>query len=377
MMNKNNCDIFLFAGEDSGDLQGEMILKGLLETNPNLDISGVLGPRMRVFPITEIFPMENFRVMGFIDVLKSLRKLRKHFFFIKSQILKLNPKILVLIDYPGFNMRLAKSLRKSGFKGQILQHVCPSVWAWKKGRIKTLERYFNKLICLFPFEKGCFRQSSLETIYIGHPLVNRIKSHLYKDPLFSKQVIAIFPGSRSKEIYNNLPLQLKTAATFVKNSYDIVVSCIHPKYESFIKKQINLYPEVNAHIVSSKDNYDLMRVSKIALATSGTVTLELALHKVPTLVTYFIKPLDFFIARKIFKIDLPHYCIVNYLANKRIFPEFYGPHFKESMLFESFQFMFNNIDEQNLCISRLNVVEKLLYNPTATQDCAQTILSSL
>ncbi len=375
-MDKNNCDIFLFAGEDSGDIQGEMILKGLYKKNPNLKIYGVLGPKMRAFNAVEVLAMEEFRVMGFIDVIKSFNKLRKHFSFVKSEILRLRPKTVVLIDYPGFNLKLAKHLRKNGFKGQLIQHVCPSVWAWKKGRIKTMERYLNKLICLFPFEKKCFKNACLETKYIGHPLVNKIKSYKYEDILLSENVVSIFPGSRDKEILHNLPLQLKTVASFVKDKYNVVISSINPAHEEFIKKQIELYPEVNITILSSDHNYEIMRASKLAVATSGTVTLELALHKVPTLVTYFIKPLDFFIARKIFKIDLPHYCIVNYLASQRIFPEFYGPHFNENMLNETFQFIFENEQEESLCLSRLSTISELLYNPSPSSDCAEAILGT-
>lgn len=375
MMSKTY-DIFLFAGEQSGDIQGEMLLKSLFLARPSLKMAGVLGPKMRTFDIDEILPMEEFNIMGFGEVIKSFKKIWKHFFYLKSTILKLNPKAVIFIDYPGFNLKMAAALRKSGFKGKLIQHVCPSVWAWKKSRIGKMEETLNLLLCLFPFEPKCFDSKSIKTCFIGHPLVNTIKSHTYKN-FAKKEIISIFPGSRDKEIFRNLPLQLKTCAQCIKNSHEIVISCVHPKYEHFIKDQINLYPDIQASIIPSYRNYDIMKASKLSIATSGTVTLELALHKIPTLVTYFISSFDFFLARKIFKIDLPHYCIVNYLANRRIFPEFYGPHFNEKKLIESFNFMLNNPEEEKIVKNNLSSVSHLLYNKTIIQDCAKIILETV
>lgn len=373
-MKASSCDFFIIAGEESGDAQGEMLLKALLSRRPSLKIAGVLGPKMRAFHCHEVLSMEDFNIMGFTAVLQSIGKIWKQFFYLKKQILTLNPQAVIFIDYPGFNLKMAQSLRKSGYRGSLIQHVCPSVWAWKKNRIKLMQKHLDLVLCLFPFEKNCF--DTLETVFVGHPLVNKIKSQKLAG-YDSQDILSIFPGSREKEVFCNLPLQLKTCTFHTKNSTEIVISCARDNFRSFIEKQICQYPSHNISITSSKNNATLMQRSRLALATSGTITLELALYKIPTLVTYFINKFDFFLARKIFKIDLPHYCIVNYLAQKRIFPEFYGPHFCEDMLFETFRFLYDNDEELMAMKQHLSFVSKILYNEKILSDCAEALLKKI
>ncbi len=372
-----SCDLFIFAGEHSGDIQGDLLLKALLATRSGLKIEGVLGPRMRKHCATNLLSMEEFQVMGFTDVIKSLKKLRKHFLFLKRHILKTNPKAVLLIDYPGFNLKLAKSLKKSGYKGKIIHHVCPTIWAWKKGRIKTIEESIDLLLCLFPFEPAYFTKKSPKALFVGHSLANKVLSFEDKKPLFDKPIISIFPGSREKEIFKNFPLQLKACSNYLKANETLVISEIDPKYRQFFEQEIIKYPNLNAQIVSSEYNYSIMRASKLSIATSGTITLELALHRVPTVVTYFIKPIDFFLARKIFRIDLPHYCIVNLLAKRRLFPECYGPHFCENMVFNAFEKLYNNKKQQDQLKIDLAQISKLLYNEEIESTCSTAVLEQI
>ncbi|PCI95677.1 lipid-A-disaccharide synthase [Candidatus Aerophobetes bacterium] len=366
------CDIFVFAGEASGDHLGSELIRALLSKNKNLKISGVLGPLMREENASSLLEMEEFQVMGFIDVVKALPKLFKLFKKTRELIINAQPKALVLIDYPGFNLRMAKSLKKRGFKAPIIQYVCPSVWAWKSGRIKTMEKFLDHLICLFPFEPSCFAKTKLEATFIGHPLAKKIKEYQYKENLFNfkKPVLSIFPGSRKNEIERNLPLMFEMAKKHTKGMYDIAVSCASknriPLITSIIKN--------DATLISSCHNYELMKASSFAFAVSGTITLELALHKLPSIVTYAIRPFDFFLARKIFRIDLPHYCIANYTASVRMFPEFYGPHFNKEMLNETLSFMLENEEELSLCKRRCENLQKIFEKKEPNQLSAKVIL---
>ena len=163
-------DLFIATGEMSGDLHGAKLIHELLALQPNLQIGAVAGPKMRELPITEFFPMESLRVMGFIDVFLALPKLARQFFAIRNQILKLNPKAVVFIDYPGLHLRLARSLRKKGFKGKLVHFICPTVWAWGKKRIPQMGKTLDLLLTLFPFEKKCFAHTKLPVQYVGHPL---------------------------------------------------------------------------------------------------------------------------------------------------------------------------------------------------------------
>ncbi|NDE82769.1 MAG: lipid-A-disaccharide synthase, partial [Chlamydiia bacterium] len=164
-----NYDIFIFAGEPSGDLHGEALIQEIRKKDPSLKIAAVAGPRMRALGIDCILPMEEFQVMGFFDVFCALPRLIKHFYFIGKQILAMNPRSAIFIDYPGFNLRMEKHLKKRGFKAELIHYICPSVWVHGKGRIKTMESSLSQLLCILPFEKLCFEGSSLPVTYVGHP----------------------------------------------------------------------------------------------------------------------------------------------------------------------------------------------------------------
>ena len=315
----HRCDLFISACEPSGDLHGAEILKSLYPYA--LNIHGVAGPKMRSIGMHTHFRAEEFNVMGFTDVVMSLPKLVKLFKKVRAKILHLNPKIVVLIDYPGFHLKMAKSLRKKGFKGKICQYVCPSVWAWRKNRIHTMSDNLDLLLTLFPFEPQYFEQTPLEAHFVGHPLSKTISSKaLYqkKDP----NLLAIFPGSRRKEIQRNLSIQLKACHALKKltPSLDIQISVADPHLVPMIDK-LNVY---GYKLVMPEKTYALMSKASYAVATSGTVTLELALHNIAAVTTYGLSRFDQFIATKIFNINLPFYCIVNIVLNECLYPELIG-----------------------------------------------------
>jgi lipid-A-disaccharide synthase len=310
-------DLFIFAGEVSGDLHGEKLLKELYERNPTLKVKGVGGPKMRAIGMDCMIPMEEFQVMGFIDIISSLSKLYKQFKTIKEEILKSRPKGVVTIDYPGFNLRMATALCRKNSPAKRIHYICPTVWAWGKGRIPKMERSLDHLLTILPFEPSFFHKEQLDVHYVGHPLISRIQSHEY-DPYWNQeygiekeqQILSLFPGSREKELLRNLPIQVKVAKRLQKESPELVValSCFDEKFRPLLEKK-----GVGLKIISPKHSYELMRASHFALATSGTVTLELALHQIPTVVTFAINPLDVFLAQKIFRINLSHYALPNNL----------------------------------------------------------------
>jgi len=374
---KPSYDLFIFAGEASGDAIGSYLIDSLLELNPSLKIEAVAGPRMRKHPIQTLYPTEQFQVMGFIDVFKNLPKLLKLFKSIKSHLLKFPPQAIVLIDYPGFNLRLARHLRKFGYKNGLIQYVSPSVWAWKKGRIKTLCETLDLLLCIFPFEKKCFTNTSLHVEYIGHPLLAEMNKPSLPNPIpkLDKPLFTIFPGSRASEIKKNLPLQLKATVELHKGRYQLAISYANNSLLPLIQKEINQYPTENILLFSGQYNTYFMQKTAIAFATSGTITLELALHQVPTLVTYAMQPFDCFLAKYVFRIKLPHYCIANYVAESRIFPEFYGPDFNKKTLYKLLSFLLETPQERQLCKQKCLLVKKALYEPNPSLTAAQHVLN--
>jgi lipid-A-disaccharide synthase len=320
-------DLFIVAAEPSADLHGAKLIEELLKLRPGLQIAAVAGPRMRRLSLQAPFRMENLQVMGFIDVLFALPKLLKQFFAVRRKILTLNPKAVLFIDYPGFNLRLAKSLRKKNFSGRLIHYICPTVWAWGKKRIPRMAETLDLLLVLFPFEKKCFASTPLRVEYVGHPLAAQIPPL----PRTPRPVLALFPGSRETEIVRNFPLQLAAAVSLLGkvSGLEIGVSVSEGAFLPLIR---SMAKEAPLQYFDAGKNYEWMRSAKLAIATSGTVTLELALHGVPAVVTYAIRPLDLFLAQKIFRINLPFYCIVNIILSKRVFPELFGPNLNDKNL---------------------------------------------
>ncbi len=373
-------DLFVFAGERSGDLHGGKLLKALHEKNPSLRSFGVGGETMRKQPFHCFLRTEDFQVMGFVDVFFALPKLMKQFKTTVRTILENQPKIVVLIDYPGFNLRLAKTLKKKGYKGKVFHYICPSVWAWGKKRIPLMASCLDQLFSILPFEKSLFQHTSLHVEYVGHPLLATIAQHDYK-PLEipkGKCVIAIFPGSRMKELKRNLKILLETAKQLHRTQPNLyfVFSCSHPHFEPFLKKNIAKYgffEENEFLIVDAARSYDLMNLAYIALAKSGTVTLELALHRVPTVVIYGISKIDLLIARDLLRIRLPYYSLPNILCQREVFPELFGPNLSKERLFALALAFLNDTTARIKCQHDCQELIELLGTADAHEETARII----
>lgn len=329
--------LFFLAGEVSGDARGAELIEELLAADPSLHCTGIGGPKMRALPFTCLMPMEKLQVMGFLDVLAALPRLIILFHKIKRMILRADPDMVVFIDYPGLNLRLAQSLKKKKIRAKLVQYVCPTVWAWGKKRIPKMEQTLDLLLTLFPFEPAYF--PNLNAHYIGHPLLKKIPSRM------PDQSVVIFPGSRIKEIHRNLPLQIKALEEL---GIPFTISCASPKLREHIAQYAADHPV-------DEDQDKLMQTASFAVATSGTITLELALASIPTVVTFAIRPLDVFLAQKVFKINLPHYCIVNIIGGKTIFPELFGPNLTLANLKDAIATL-----NQAQCISGCNEVQTQL-----------------
>ncbi|MDR3624679.1 MAG: lipid-A-disaccharide synthase [Chlamydiales bacterium] len=384
-MIKSLCDLFIFAGEPSGDLHGSSVLKVLKEKAPQLKVEGVFGPKMRSQVNHSIIHTEEFHVMGFSDVLKALPRLKKHFKTILKHILTTNPKVVLLIDYPGFNLRLARSLRENGYKGKLIHYICPSVWAWKKNRIKSMEKTLDLLLCIFPFEPKYFEKSSLKAIYVGNPSLEAISSAYYDDSWKrslnipkSHSIISLFPGSREGEITKNLPVQLESALK-LKQEYPDTTICISVANENTSSLILSYLKEKNISplLIPERYNFDLMKNSRVAIAKCGTVTLELALNKTPTVVTYQLSKLNAFFAKYIFQIKLPFYCIVNILLNKQVFPELIYKDFTQHNTYLKAKDLFLDGPLREQCLSDCNQLIQCLDNSShPSHNVADTILKT-
>lgn len=373
--------LFLFAGEPSGDLHGSHLYRELKLQFPDAIIEGVAGPLMRAEGMEGLWRVEDFSVMGFTDVIFALPRLVKKFYQIKKHILKTDPAAVILIDYPGFNLRLAKALRNANFKGKIVHYICPTVWAHGKGRIQHMAETLDLLLTIFPFEKQHFANTPLKVEFVGNPLVEGLQQYPYSENwkaelnLPKKPLVAIFPGSRSGEIARNLPTQLEALKVLKEKHSEAAfgLSCSSEEMQPEILKIIEKSALKDVYLIPKKYTYELMRDSHSALAKSGTVTLELALHKRPTAVVYALSPLNRFIAKYLLRLKLPYYCIVNILGNKEIFPEMIEKGFDANTILKHSLDLFVEGPKRDACLKDCLEVAKQLHSGRTSQIAAQKI----
>lgn len=377
--------IFMFAGELSGDMHGARLLRAL-KTKMNYRIAtGVGGPSMRAQGLAGSLSMEDFDVMGFSDVLWELPRLRKQFNQLRDYILDTSPEVSIFVDSPSFSLRMASKLRQDGYKGKIVQYICPTVWAWGKHRIGQMADNLDLLLTIYPFEANLFSNTSLKVQYVGNPLQEVIREHRYDSnwqKLFgikqTQDLIALFPGSRTAEIGRNLPKQLEAAKLLQKDNpgASFAISCAHEHNMELVqnilrKSQLKQNREV--FFVPRIYSYDLMRTCRSAIAKSGTVTMELMLHKCPTVVVYELTILNRLIAKYILRLNLPHYCIVNILAGKRVYPELIEKGFNPENLYNHLKSLHIDGQSREQCISDCQKIHALLKEENASELAASAV----
>ncbi|MBA3238561.1 MAG: lipid-A-disaccharide synthase [Parachlamydiaceae bacterium] len=382
--------LFLFAGEPSGDLHGSHLLEKLQKQMPSAEFFGIGGPKMRSLGFEGEFKMEDFAVMGFSDVFYNLSRLIRQFNQISRNLVENNPTGVILIDYPDFNLRLAARLRKRGYKGKIIHYISPTVWAWRKGRIHTMARNLDLLLTIYPFEADCYKESSLPVTYVGNPLVEYLSHYEYDERWKEKcnipadlPVVALFPGSREHEILRNLPLMLQAVRLLLEHDgipRTIAISCKGVKEAVYISQQVaalNLPEEAKILTVPHTFTYELMRDCHVAIAKSGTVTLELALHHRPTVVIYQLSALNYFIAQYCMRLNLPYYCMANILLGKELFPECIGRHVSPQTIFEHLEKLDRSGVDRSVCLRGCQVLSTVLHGADASEKAAKAVARGL
>lgn len=377
-------DYFFFAGEPSGDLHGAALIKNIKKRDPSKTFYGVGGNHMRAENMECFLCTEDFSVMGFFDLIPFLPKLIKAFFRVKKEIIRRNPKCVVLIDYAEFNLIMAKRLRKSGYRGKIVQYISPSVWAWRRDRIYPMAKNLNLLMTILPFEPDYYKETSLTAVYVGNPLVAKVSKYKPKEIAIPKDrtICSLYPGSRSKEIKRNFPYMLRAAENLLNDDTNLFfpISVSLEKHREEIKKQLSnssLIEGVHYTLFPHEQAYEWMGKSDFAIAKCGTIILELALHNVPTCVIFAIPARDRILGQYVLRIKEPKYfSLPNIIAQKRIFPEFLGHYLTDGTLFEGAK-QFLNAKARSNCRDNLKSVKKLLGAKDASAEGAKHLLEIL
>ena len=295
---------YIIAGEASGDLHASNLIKALQQQDANADFRAWGGHMMEQAGAVVVKHYRDLAFMGFTQVLMNLRTIFRNLAFCKADILEYNPDALILVDYPGFNLRIAKWAKEQGLK--IIYYISPQVWAWKENRVKSIKECVDKMLVIHPFEKEFYAKWNYEVEYVGHPLVEVIDAFKQNttadknsttDLFSSDKIIALLPGSRKQEILKKLPVMLEVSKYFPE--YTFVVAKAPGQDDVFYNDMLRNYANVKS--VSGK-TYNLLIHAKAALVTSGTATLETALFGVPEVVCYKGSAVEYEIAKRIIKI---------------------------------------------------------------------------
>jgi len=306
---------YIIAGEASGDLHGANLIKALRKQDPKAEFRFWGGDLMEAVAGKPVKHYRDLAFMGFIEVLFNLRTILKNISFCKKDIENYRPDVIIYIDYPGFNLRIAKWAKKKGYKNHY--YISPQIWAWKEGRIKEIKRDVDTMYVILPFEKDFYEEKhNFPVHFVGHPLIDAIYDRELIDPavfrkdnnLDDRPIIALLPGSRKQEISKMMKVMLSVVEDF--KDYQFVIAGAPSQdasfYSPYIKKQ-------HVHLLLNK-TYDLLSVANAALVTSGTATLETALFKVPQVVCYKGSTISYQIAKRV--IDLDYISLVNLILNK-------------------------------------------------------------
>jgi len=307
--------LYLIAGEASGDLHGANLLKSLYTKQPGLQCRVWGGDLMQNTGATLVKHYRDLAFMGFVEVAKNLRTILRNIAFCKQDILEFKPDALVLIDYPGFNLRIARWARTQGIK--VVYYISPQLWAWHASRAHAIRRDVDKLLVILPFEQAFFRKYGIEAEFVGHPLLDELaKPPEHEPPKMGnlKQPIALLPGSRRQEVSRILPRMLEVTRDFPGERFVVAGATSLPA--SFYHKLLENYP--NLELLQGQ-TYALLRQSKAALVKSGTSTLETALLDVPQVVCYAGNWLSYHIAKRLIKV--PYISLVNLIVERPLVRE--------------------------------------------------------
>jgi lipid-A-disaccharide synthase len=306
---------YLIAGEASGDLHGSNLIKEIKNLDPSAVVRCWGGDMMQQAGAEVVKHYRDLAFMGFIEVVKNLPAILKNIRFCKENILEFAPDVLILIDYPGFNLRITEWAHQQGLK--IVYYISPQVWAWKENRVKKIKQYVDKMLVILPFEKAFYEKWNYPSVYVGHPLVEVVEKASIENqaaPFSEKPIIALLPGSRKQEILKKLPIMLRVSKDFP--AYQFIVAQAPGLEADFYKPMLQHY--LNVSMVQHQ-TYSLLLQSRAALVTSGTATLETALFGVPEVVCYKGSAISYQIAKRVIKVK--YISLVNLIMDKLVVKE--------------------------------------------------------
>jgi lipid-A-disaccharide synthase len=369
----------IITGEVSGDLIGAPLIRELKAVKPDLKITGIGGNQMQSEGMEVIYHSNRMAFLGFVEVVKHLPFIRKVQKKLIDVIKKENIKCAVLIDYPGFNLSIAKKIKRLGVK--IVYYVSPQIWAWAEGRVKKVKRLVDKMLVVFPFETEFYRKKNVNAEYVGHPLVERINQYkfLSRDEFFSKfnldkekDILLVMPGSRKQEVKKIFPELIKASGRLVRIfNMQVVVARSKNIDEKFLlqKDSYEKFRVIEDH------NYELMKYSHFGIIKSGTSTLEAGYFALPMVVVYKTSLLTYLIGKRLIRLD--RIGMVNILLDEMVVPELIQNDANAENIFKTASAVLTDDDVYKSIKLKLGKIKVKLGSGEASSNAARSILEML
>ena len=371
---------FLIAGEASGDLHASNLMKALRSKDTEATFVGLGGDKMRDEGCDIRVNFRDMAYMGFVAVLQNLDKIKRNFRIAKQSLLEQKPDVLILIDYPSFNLKIAKFCKKHLPETRIIYYIPPKIWAWKKWRVHSIAKYCDEILGIFPFEPAFYAQFGYKCHYVGNPTADSIRTfnttlrhttQHYTTLPNTTPSIAILPGSRPSEITHCLPTMLEATREVVKEKYQIIVAAAPGIDDSFY------LPYLNKNEMLTRNPYATLAQAKAAIVNSGTATLETALIGCPQTAVYHVtgsKYLEKFLRPIMFSI--PHFTLVNIIPKQEIIQELVASRFTKENVAHELERLLNDEHYRQTMLGNYKQLWSILGNQSAAETAAEYIIST-
>ena len=377
---ENEKKIVIIAGEASGDIHAANLVSAINRLNQEVKFFGLGGDKMEESGVKLFYNLADLAVVGFFEVIKNLKKFRRIFFDLLKKIDEIKPQAVILIDYPGFNLRLAKELKKRKIK--VIYYISPQIWAWGGNRIETIKRYIDKMIVILKFEEELYYNSGIDVSFVGHPLLDIVLATQKREEFLKgnnlsddNSTISLLPGSREKEVQRMLPIMLQSAK-IIHDKIPYTQFILIKSYtldQGLLDKYIKNF-DLPIKVIEN-DTYNCLNVCDFAIVTSGTATLETAIFKKPMVILYKISFLTWLFLRTMIKI--PYIGLVNVIANKKIVPEYIQYDCNPKKISTKVIEILTDKEKYSRTKSDLEKTSALLGSPGASNRAAKIVLELL
>lgn len=371
-------NIFIVSGEASGDMHASSLIKELKKLNANIAFEGIGGPESEKAGTELLYGIKDVNFIGFSSVILNIKKIKSILRECEEKIRSVMPDAVILVDYPGFNLKLISNIRKF-YDGKIIYYISPQLWAWHKSRIKIIKKYVDLMIVVFPFEVDFYDREGVKAEFVGHPLVKKIDDFLKRNRKTDsdKIRISILPGSRKDEIDRMLPVLLETGNKFLEEfDCEINILCSPNFKESFYR---GLLKDYNFNLIydrnNSEMNYKTILNSDLVITKSGTSTIECALIGTPFCVVYKTGKINYSIGKRLIRID--NIAMVNILSGKKIVKEFLQEEVNPGNLFKEGKDILTRKEYRENMISDFRNLRRILTEKDASANAAKLISNLL